>query len=172
MLLNGPVREVSLAADQATGGKFAARMIEGIKRVVNHTLERGIRDLSILGNALADAANCALEAVTNNMMIRKFASLTSEVGLPELAERVLESSGYRAYLDDGSPEGDERWRNVTELIGLSAEYRNIPAPEGLQQFLENIALIADVDTLDESASGVTLITLHDDVADGAEGVPT
>ena len=68
MLLSGPAREISVAADQATGMKFAARMMEAVKRVVNHTLERGVRDLSILGNALADAAKCALDGVQNMMM--------------------------------------------------------------------------------------------------------
>jgi DNA helicase II / ATP-dependent DNA helicase PcrA len=93
-------------------------------------------------------------------LIRKFGNLSSELVLPELVEQLMSASGYRGMLDDGTPEGTERWANVTELIGLAAEYGDITPPEGLRQFLENVALISDVDTLDESATGVTLITLH------------
>jgi len=96
-----------------------------------------------------------------------FASLMGHLGarahalpLPVLMEEVLEETGYKRMLQDGSPEGAERWANVTELVGLAAEYADVPAPDGLFQFLENVALVSDVDSLDETAQGVTLITLH------------
>ena len=80
--------------------------------------------------------------------------------LPELLEMVLTETGYRAYTLDGTPEGEERWTNITELAGLAGEHADLPPPEGLRRFLENVALVSDVDSLDESGSGVTLITLH------------
>ncbi len=80
--------------------------------------------------------------------------------LPELIELILEETGYRRFLLDGTPEGEERWANVTELLGLAGEYADLEPPDGLRRFLENVALVSDVDTLDESAPGVTLITLH------------
>jgi len=80
--------------------------------------------------------------------------------LPELVERVLVESGYKLMLTDGTPEGEERWNNVTELVGLSGEYADATPPEGLEQFLENVALVSDVDSLDAGGEGVTLITLH------------
>ena len=80
--------------------------------------------------------------------------------LPELVERLLVESGYKLMLQDGTPEGEERWNNVQELVGLSGEYADVAPPEGLQQFLENVALVSDVDSLDSSSAGVTLITLH------------
>jgi DNA helicase-2/ATP-dependent DNA helicase PcrA len=96
-----------------------------------------------------------------------FATLMAELGararrvpLPVLLDEVLEETGYRAMLHDASEEGAERWRNVTELKGLAAEYGDVPPPDGLFQFLENVALVSDVDSLDETAQGVTLITLH------------
>jgi DNA helicase-2/ATP-dependent DNA helicase PcrA len=71
-------------------------------------------------------------------------------------DKVLSDVGYRAYIDDGSEEGRDRWENVTELRRLAAEYKD----EGLEAFLENIALVSDQDTLDESFSVPTLLTLH------------
>src|SRR5205085_5034409 len=96
-----------------------------------------------------------------------FAKLMADLGarartvpLPVLVEEMLEETGYRRMLQDGSPEGVERWANVSELIGFAAEYKDVPPPDGLYQFLENVALVSDVDTLDDNAQGVTLITLH------------
>ena len=82
------------------------------------------------------------------------------VPLPVLLERVLDETGYREMLQDGTQEGAERWANVLELAGLAAEYSDVPPPDGLVQFLENVALVSDVDTMRDEAPGVTLITLH------------
>jgi DNA helicase-2/ATP-dependent DNA helicase PcrA len=86
--------------------------------------------------------------------------LSERMPLPQFLDRVLEDTGYQRMLNDGTPENQERWANVSELVGLSAEYVDVPPPQGLTQFLENVALVSDVDTLDDSANGVTLITLH------------
>jgi DNA helicase-2/ATP-dependent DNA helicase PcrA len=83
-----------------------------------------------------------------------------QLSLPELVDRLLVESGYKLMLQDGTPENEERWRNVTELVGLAGEYADAPPPEGLQAFLENVALVSDVDSLDPTKAGVTLITLH------------
>ena len=80
--------------------------------------------------------------------------------LPDLLEAVLDRTGYRRHLEDGTPEGMERWQNVMELAGLASEYSDLAPPEGLVRFLENVALVSDVDSLDRDGSGVTLITLH------------
>jgi DNA helicase-2/ATP-dependent DNA helicase PcrA len=85
---------------------------------------------------------------------------SQSVPLPVLMEHILIDTGYREMLQDGTSEGAERWSNVMELIGLAAEYADVPAPDGLLQFLENVALVSDVDSLDDTAVGVTLITLH------------
>ena len=83
-----------------------------------------------------------------------------QVPLPVLLDTVLTATGYRDMLRDGTPEGEERWGNVVELAGLAAEYEDVPAPDGLQQFLENVALVSDVDSVDDKDQGVLLITLH------------
>ena len=74
----------------------------------------------------------------------------------EIMDQVLEDIGYHNYLEDGSEEGRERWDNVTELRRLASEYQTV----GLQQFLEDVALVSDQDTLKEGADAPTLLTLH------------
>ncbi len=80
--------------------------------------------------------------------------------LPTVLDRLLEVSGYRALVRDGSPEGDERWANVVELRGLADEHGQAPVSEALPAFLEQAALSGDQDTPREAPSGITLITLH------------
>jgi DNA helicase II / ATP-dependent DNA helicase PcrA len=96
------------------------------------------------------------------------------VVLKELLERI----DYRRYLLDGGEEGEDRWKNVEELTNLAAQYdtaedaierdRDVdgerpdePAPRtALAAFLEDVALVSDVDELDQQQDAVTLITLH------------
>ena len=76
--------------------------------------------------------------------------------LPELFDRILNETGYREHIDDGSDEGRERWENVQELRRLAFEYQE----RGLTAFLENLALVSDQDTVPEEAEAPTLLTLH------------
>ena len=74
----------------------------------------------------------------------------------ELMDQVIEDSGYRAYIDDGSDEGHDRWENIMELRRLAGEFKS----EGLNSFLERVALVSDQDTMDSSLEVPTLLTLH------------
>jgi DNA helicase-2/ATP-dependent DNA helicase PcrA len=85
---------------------------------------------------------------------------TQERRLVEVIDLLLLRSAYERYVKEGSPEGEERWANVLELRGLASEYDGLPPGEGLQAFLEDVALMSDVDTMDDRAQGMTLITLH------------
>src|SRR5205807_4602134 len=69
-------------------------------------------------------------------------------------------SAFERYVKDTGSDGDERWANVLELRGLASEYDGLPPGEGLQAFLEDAALMSDVDTMDDRSQGMTLITLH------------
>jgi DNA helicase-2/ATP-dependent DNA helicase PcrA len=73
----------------------------------------------------------------------------------ELFDRILSDLNYKAYIDDESEEGEDRWENVQELRRLALEY----STRTLEEFLENIALVSDQDTLAEG-NIPTLLTLH------------
>lgn len=79
-----------------------------------------------------------------------------ELGLPELIKLVLKRTGYEAYLDDDSPQAEDRLQNVRELISVAEEYEEI----GLSGFLEEVALVSDLDGLSADSDAVTLMTLH------------
>jgi len=87
-------------------------------------------------------------------------SARSVLTLPRLFDWVLERTGYQAYLRDGTEEGEERWANVMELRSVAQAYGDLPPEEGLATFLQEVALVSDVDDLGEQASAPTLLTLH------------
>jgi DNA helicase-2/ATP-dependent DNA helicase PcrA len=91
------------------------------------------------------------------------ARLRTRIGvlpLPELLDAVLEESGYRAMLADGSEEGEERWANLLELRSVTTRYDDLAPDDALDRFLEETALVADQDSYEANADAVTLITLH------------
>ena len=74
----------------------------------------------------------------------------------ELFDRIVNDLNYKAYIDDESEEGEERWENVQELRRVAVEFDK----QTLDDFLENVALVADQDTIKEDVNAPTLLTLH------------
>ena len=87
-------------------------------------------------------------------------ALQPALPLPELLDRVVASVGFETYLRDRTDAGEERWENVLELKSVAAEYTDLETVEQLPRFLEEVALVSDVDSYREGAPAVTLITLH------------
>jgi DNA helicase-2/ATP-dependent DNA helicase PcrA len=93
-------------------------------------------------------------------LVRRLRSRIGVLGLPELLDDVLEASGYRAMLADGSEEGEERWANLLELRSVTTRYDDLSPEDALDRLLEETALVADQDSYEGDADAVTLITLH------------
>ena len=91
------------------------------------------------------------------------AGLRRRVGaldLPELLDAMLEESGYRAMLHDGSQEGEDRWANLLELREVVARYSDLEPEDAVDRLLEETALVADQDAYTADTDAATLITLH------------
>ncbi len=101
-------------------------------------------------NALAEFAN----------LIVRLRSRIGVLPLPELLDEVLEASGYRAMLADGSEDGEERWANLLELRSVTTRYDDLSPEDALDRLLEETALVADQDSYEGGSDAVTLITLH------------
>jgi DNA helicase-2/ATP-dependent DNA helicase PcrA len=101
-------------------------------------------------NALADFAS----------LIRRLRTRIGVLPLPELLDEVLERSGYRAMLADGSEEGEDRWANLLELRSVTTRYDDLSPEDALDRLLEETALVADQDSYEGGADAVTMITLH------------
>lgn len=89
-------------------------------------------------------------------MLTAWRDLITVATVPELFDRIANDIRYKDHLDDGTDEGKERWENVLELRRLAEEYATRP----LAEFLENVALVSDQDTLAEGNNVPTLLTMH------------
>ncbi len=79
----------------------------------------------------------------------------------ELAERVLNRTGYRAMLEaKDDPENDARAENVAELVGSMAEYEKEAENPTLQEYLERVTLSEEVSEAGAKAEKVSLMTVH------------
>ena len=81
-----------------------------------------------------------------------------------LVQNVLDTTGYLDDLKkDKTPEAESRVENVGELVTVAKEFEAQQGEEGdksLSAFLETVSLVADIDSLEDSANSVTLMTLH------------
>jgi DNA helicase-2/ATP-dependent DNA helicase PcrA len=119
-------------------------------------------------NALvaAESAEVAVATRTRSAIagfVAVIAKLRRRIGvldLPELLDAVLEESGYRQMLLDGSQEGEDRWANLLELREVVTRYADLDPEDALDRLLEETALVADQDTYEKDADAVTLITMH------------
>lgn len=87
----------------------------------------------------------------------------AENGTPakDLIGEILEKSGYKAELEEeGEVESQARLENIEELQNKAASYWESADEPTLDGFLEEVALVADIDSLDESEDRVVLMTLH------------
>ncbi|HEV2012042.1 MAG TPA: UvrD-helicase domain-containing protein [Candidatus Limnocylindria bacterium] len=80
--------------------------------------------------------------------------------LPDIVDEVVRATGYGAYLKDGTEGGEERYANVLELRTIAEDYVNLPRDEQLPSFMEEVALVSDVDEFAEAKPAATLITMH------------
>src|SRR5205814_10503156 len=93
-------------------------------------------------------------------LVRRLRTRVGVLPLPELLDEVLERSGYRAMLADGTEEGEERWANLLELREVTTRYDDLSPDDALDRLLEETALVADQDSYDSNADALSLIHLH------------
>ncbi len=133
------------------GGKWEA--LEAIARGEDETLE--LPGMPAVDTRSRNALGRFHESMAEVMGAR------DKLPVPQLLDRLLETSGYTTWLRDGSDEGEERWENVQELRGLAHDFGLMAPQEGLTALLESVALASDVDQMEDAGPDrVTLLTLH------------
>ena len=157
-LVHNPTDSVSLAriinVPPRGIGKKTLGELERTARRHGVSAWRVLQGLDELGAGFGTRARKALARFT--AMVEGWVQQVGQVGVAQLMDRVLDESGYRDYLLDGTDEGRERWENVLELRNVAAEYADLT----LTDFLADVALVSDVDNLSADADAVTLLTLH------------
>ena len=98
-------------------------------------------------------------------LIEYFKGLTGQMSITDLLREVIEKTGYMESLDSEDKEDAQaRKENIDELINKAAAYEEAAEdrdePATLSAFLEEVALVADIDSLDEEQDYVVIMTLH------------
>lgn len=95
-------------------------------------------------------------------IIESLREISASSALSELFEKTIDMSGYRAMLLAGGAEEAERLNNVQELISNAIEFEKTHSEDNanLETFLEEAALISDIDNYDDENNAVVLMTIH------------
>lgn len=117
----------------------------------------GILEAAARANDIGGLTGRAITSLTNFAhLIASLRIASEEKTVSELVELMLKKSGYLDALDDRSIQAEDRIENVKELISVAQQFDNV----GLAGFLEEIALISDMDNYSTDTDAVTLMTLH------------
>lgn len=94
-------------------------------------------------------------------MIRNFQECIEDgMGLNDLLQEVLEKTKYLDFLHEDIETYDDRVNNIKELSSMFIKYEEESEDANLSEFLEDVALISDIDSYNEDEDAVVLMTLH------------
>ena len=95
------------------------------------------------------------------LFIQSMKAKAKLLSVADLLQEVIETTGYVRELEaEGTDEAEARIENIDELISKAVDYAEVEEAPTLNGFLENVALVADIDSFDENSDYVVLMTLH------------
>ncbi len=146
-IINVPKRgigETSAAALEAVCAQTGETPLQAMHRAPTHP------ELTRAAAKMKEFAN----------LIEDFRDTADNESLPVLIEKVIEKSGYRKMLIDGGAEEEDRLRNIEELVSNAVSYAESNEQPTLAGFLEEVALVSDIDNYDTDADAIVLMTIH------------
>ncbi|MCH8061509.1 MAG: UvrD-helicase domain-containing protein [Chloroflexi bacterium] len=169
-LIANPKDDVALARviNVPTRG-IGQRTVDELSRIARDTetsmfgaLEKIAQGEQLEGNALASLfAPRSLRALEDfHRLMKGLAEERGKLDLAELIEQTVERTGYKRHLLDQTDRGEERLENLDEFKSSARDFIHLGINDALTAFLESVSLVADVDSLEEKADAITLITLH------------
>ena len=132
-----------------------------VRRIIN-VPRRGIGAATIEKiNVYAVEHNISFLDACFSDLIREFRRKMQEGSLEELFKYITDETGYIANLKaEGTEEAEGRIENINELLNKVVTYEQEAEEASLSELLEEIALVADIDNLEDSDNRVVLMTLH------------
>ena len=138
-----------------------------INRIQESATERGIGfyEALLAPELIAGVGRSATKLDSFAALIEYFKTLAEEMSITDLLQEVIEKTGYIESLEnEDKEEAKTRKENIDELISKAATYEESCQDKDekatLSGFLEEVALVADIDSLDEDQEHVVLMTLH------------
>jgi DNA helicase-2/ATP-dependent DNA helicase PcrA len=151
-VINEPARGIGDKSYQ-TIKQFVVDFVEANKEAGLGDLRDAVKSIKLPPKQFAATQNFFL-------LLEGFARLDSAETLLSLMRLVFKKSGLEEWLDDGTEQGKVRIDNVRELFTVATKWDGKPWEESLPEFLEEVALITEIDTLENAKDAVTMMTLH------------
>jgi len=139
-----------------------------LKRVINEpkrgigtkTIENLEKEADITGQSIFDVISSGKE-LEFKKLIEDLTKESENLSLTELIDKVLEMSGMKRELEkENTLEGELRIDNLMEFRSITESYQNATGSVNLQDFLDEISLIADITEHKDQDDAITLMTLH------------
>jgi DNA helicase-2/ATP-dependent DNA helicase PcrA len=147
-IINIPKRGIGKTSIE-TLEKFAGIKNISIWQAIDYAQEAGINKGAI----------CALKSFA--VFVKSFIDLKNYASIKEVAQKIILTTGYLKELEaENSPESRTKIENIQELVSAIDDFEKRSLDKSICGYLTQIALINDIDSLDESKGKVTLMTLH------------
>ncbi|OXB93713.1 DNA helicase PcrA [Parageobacillus galactosidasius] len=141
--------------------------VSSIDKIVSYASENELSVFEALGELehIGLSARIAASLLEFRRMLEQWGQLQEYVSVTELVEEVLDKSGYREMLKaENTLEAQSRLENIDEFLSVTKHFENVSEDKSLIAFLTDLALISDIDQLNEmngeDQDAVVLMTLH------------
>jgi DNA helicase-2/ATP-dependent DNA helicase PcrA len=95
------------------------------------------------------------------ILLDKYIELKDKLSVGELSRALIDELGVlRMFKEENSPESRARWENINELLSALSEFSGSNKDAKLEQYLEDVSLIADIDMYENEKNVVTMMTIH------------
>lgn len=140
--------------------KIGAKTLEELSKISQQVQEPLLPSINYVAESMdiGSGAKRALQGFAALMVQLREAN--KEFPASGVIKHILRLAGYEDYLKDGTEEGEERLKNVQELISVATKYDNLEPGIALATFLEEVALVSDLDDFQDEDDAITLMTLH------------
>ena len=140
------LRRIINVPARGLGTKSVEKFFE-FRTINNYSIDESLDRIDEIGLPLR-AANSFKDFAD---IIHKFRAESEEITVAVLLEKLIKRLDFEKYLDDGTPQGEARKENVKELLSVAKAYSEY----GLSSFLEEVALVSDLDNLNTEQNSVT-----------------
>lgn len=140
--------------------KLGAKTLDTIREfAVRHNLS--FFNAMLLANEIEGINKTKAESIEKFVkLIKDLQNKNKETPASGMIKLILNDTGYKKMIDDGSVEGESRLENIGELISVAHKYDKLEVGMSLNVFLEEVSLISDLDSLDDDDNAVTFMTVH------------
>jgi DNA helicase-2/ATP-dependent DNA helicase PcrA len=124
-------------------------------------LSRGVSVIEVLRSGAFDLSSAQIKRCAEFLhLFEKLEKAAATEDAPNVIKHIIDETHYRDHLQNSYPDAESRNENVDEVVTAAEVYTENSEDRSLRAFLEEIALVADIDDLDSTGGQLTLMTLH------------